>query len=254
LPLEFSVEDHIAVITVDNPPLNTFPDTFVEELRVIVDSFADLPNVRVAIITGSGTRSFTAGNDASGSKDTFAAARTNPRAVRNYVQALNDSAVPIVAAVNGYCLGHGMAIVSSCDIVVASTNASFGLPEIDVGSGNGQRFMREMFPRGHARHSFYTGERISAAEAYRLGAVFKLVEPDELMPEAFRIARTIAEKSPLAIRMFKQTVAWTDDMDLQTAYRFEGQATMALRRNPEGAAQMLEARRAFFAKRKPIFE
>jgi enoyl-CoA hydratase len=114
--------------------------------------------------------------------------------------------------------------------------------------------MRELFPRGHARHSFFTGEHIKAAEAYRLGAVFRLVEPDELMPEALRIARTIAEKSPLAIRMFKQTVAWTDDMDLQTAYRFEGQATMALRRTPEGAAQMLEARRAFFARRKPIFE
>lgn len=242
------------MITIDNPPLNTFPDTFVDQLRVTVDSFADDQNVRAAIITGSGRRSFTAGNDATDSMDRFAPSRPNPRAVRNYVQSLIDSAVPVIAAVNGYCLGHGMAIVSSCDIVIASTNASFGLPEINVGSGNGQRFMREMFPRGHARHAFYTGERVSAAEAYRLGAIFNLVEPDELMPEALRVARTIAEKSPLVIRMFKQTVAWTDDMDLQTAYRYEGQATMALRRNPEGAAQMLEARRAFFAKRKPVFE
>jgi enoyl-CoA hydratase len=254
VPLKVQRDGHIAIITFDDPPLNLFKESYCEELRIVIDSFADDSSVRVAVITGAGERSFTAGQDITGVKGSTPPPRENPRAVRNYVQALIDSAVPIIAAVNGYCLGHGIGIVANSDIVVASTNASFGLPEVNIGAGNGERFFRELFPKGHARHAFYTGERVSGEEAHRVGAVFRLVPPAELMTEAMKIATTISSKAPLLVRMFKETVKWTDDMDIQTAYRFEGQSTAALRRTPVGAQQMGEAREAFFEKREPVFE
>ena len=253
MPLSVETAGHVAVITIDNPPLNLFPDEYMDELRRAVDGFAVDDDVRVAIITGAGTRAFTAGKDVTAHKLAADPERENPRAVRNYIQALVDSAVPIIAAVNGVCLGHGIAIAASADIVLASTNARFGLPEINIGSGNGQRLLREMFPRGHARHAFYTGEYIDAEEAYRLGAVFQLYEPDELMAEAHKLAGTIAAKSPSMIRMFKDTVRWTEYLDMQTGYRFEGESWQALKRTPRGAAEMLEAKQSFFEKRAPRF-
>ena len=254
MPLRIDREDHVVVITIDNPPLNLFPDEYIDELRRIIDGLADDGDTHVALITGSGTRAFTAGKDVSEHKFTLDPARDNPRAVRNYIQAIVDCAVPVIAAVNGVCLGHGIAITAAADIVLASTNARFGLPEINIGSGNGQRLMRELFPRGHARHAFYTGEYISAEEAYRVGAVFSLHEPDDLMEEAMRLARTIASKSPSMMRMFKDTVRWTEHLDMETGYRFEGEAWYALKRDALAAAEMIEAKQSFFEKRPARFD
>lgn len=256
MPIHCDITNHIAIITIDNPPLNAFTADFVEQLAEIVDGFASNTDVRVAIITGAGSRSFTAGADIKAWSAPGAPPRRarNPRDVRNYLEALLDSAVPLVAAVNGYCLGHGIVILSGCDIVLASETAKFGLPEINVGVGNGYRMMRELFPRSHARHVFYTGEYVDAAEAYRIGAVYRLSAPEQLMEDAMKLAGTIAEKSPRAIRMFKEVARWGEEMDLQKGYRFEGQALKALVRDPAAAAELLEARAAFMGKRKPRFD
>jgi enoyl-CoA hydratase len=254
MPLQVVLENHVVVITIDNPPLNTLLNADIDQLRDTVDGFASDPKVRVAIITGSGTRSFTAGMDLAEMSFDSSSEPVNPRFARNYIQALRDASVPIIAAVNGYCLGHGIAIATSCDVVLASRNAEFGLPEINIGAGNGQRLMRELFPKGHARHAFFTGEYIPAEEAYRVGAIFGIYAPDQLMDAARTLADLIARKSPLSIRMFKETVKWSDEMDVQTGYRFEGEMTAKLRRSSEGAAEMLEARMAFFEKRAPNYD
>jgi len=256
MPLNYEVTDHIALITIDNPPVNAFTADFVEQLAETVDGFATKPDVRVAVITGAGTRAFTAGADIKAwSAPGVAPVRArNPRDVRNYVEALLDSAVPMIAAVNGYCFGHGIAISSSCDIVLASTNATFGLPEINVGAGNGYRMMRELFPRNHSRHAFFTGEHVSAEEAYRVGALYSLEKPENLLEAAMKIAHSIAAKSPRAVRMFKETVRWTESMEVQKGYRFEGQAFQNLTHDPAGAAELAEARSAFVAKRPPVFD
>ena len=215
MPLQVDTVDHVVTITIDNPPLNFLLDSDIDDLRGIVDGFAVDSNVRVAIITGAGVRSFTAGRDLSQNILESSSEPANPRIARNYIQALRDASVPIIAAVNGYCLGHGIAIASSCDVVLASTNAEFGLPEINIGAGNGQRLMRELFPKGHARRAFFTGEYIPAKEAYRVGAINALFAPEQQMEEAHSLAELVASKSPLSIRMIKETVKWSDDMDVR---------------------------------------
>jgi enoyl-CoA hydratase len=248
MPIRLEVEDYIAVITLDNPPLNLFEEDWCQTLEDIFDSFEARSDVRVAIITGTGERSFTAGLDRK------APSRDRRRAVRNYHQAIMDCAVPVIGAINGYTLGHGILIASAVDMLIGSENASFGLPEILTGAANGGRFFMRLFPPGFAHYAVYTGERIDAPEAYRLGALLKVVPPDELMNEAVALARSIAEKAPIGIRAHKISLRWVEEMDAQKGYEFEGEYhSRHFMSTPEGRAQAEEARLAFFERRKPNF-
>jgi enoyl-CoA hydratase len=111
-----------------------------------------------------------------------------------------------------------------------------------------------LFPRSHARRAYFTGEYIDAQEAYRVGAVYAVYPPDALMDEALAVARTIAEKSPSLIRLFKQTVNWTESMDPVSGYHYESQAFEVLRLQPAIGAELAKAREAFVEKRKPEFD
>ena len=255
MTLKLEVSDHIALITIDNPPLNLWSTDTSERLAEIFDSFMDDHDVRVAIITGAGERAFTAGQDLNEVRD--AKDKPKPGAFRQarwYLQAMQDCPVPIIGAVNGITLGHGIAICSGCDILVASDNARFGVPEIRVGLANGHRMLLEFFPKSLARYAFFTGEFIDAEEAYRVGAVLKLVRPDELLDAAYEVSEKIARNSPIALRLFKDTVRWTPDMDLQKGYRFEGERSRLARQDPAFRAQAAEAQAAFREKRSPNFD
>jgi enoyl-CoA hydratase len=254
MPLRVEVENHIAVITIDNPPLNVFPAEFSAQLPEIFDSFADDRDVRVVVVTGSGDRSFTAGADFKEMPFADKSRRARRRLPRNSHESILDCAVPVIVAVNGYCLGHGIGIVSAADIVIASTNASFGLPEINIGAANGYRRIRDFLPRGHARWAYYSGEYVSAEEAYRVGAVYSLERPEDLMPKAMSMAAVLAEKSPRALRLFKDTVKWTEEMGTQLGYRFEGEMFQAFMRDPAAVTEQEKVRQAFIAKRKPEFD
>jgi enoyl-CoA hydratase len=249
MPIRLEVDNHIAVITLDNPPLNIWEDDWSESLENIVDSFTERDDVRVAIMTGTGERAFTAGMNRKSPPQNM-----RKRSVRNYHQALLDCAVPIIGAINGYTLGHGVVIASALDMLIGSENASFGLPEINTGGANGGRFFMRLFPYGFAHWAVYTGERIDAQEAYRLGALLKVVPPADLMKEAMDLASLIAEKAPVGIRTSKLSLRWVENMDLQAGYEFEGEYhSRYYRGTPEGRAQAEEARRSFVERRKPNF-
>ena len=253
MPLDLNVEDHIAVLTINNPPLNLWSSAMSERLIEALDSFMGNHDVRVVVLTGVGDRAFTGGHDlneaaaGTGGVSSFRQARVD-------LQAMQDCPVPIVGAVNGYALGHGLAMCSGCDILIASEKAKFGVPEVKVGRSNGQRMMRELFPKGHARYAYFTGEFIDAEEAHRVGAVFRVVPHEQLMTEAMSIARTIARNSPTSIRLFKDTVRWTDSMDLQTGYRYEGERARSAREDPAYLKNEREAWAAFRDKREPNYE
>jgi enoyl-CoA hydratase len=252
MPIRLEVDDYIAVITLDNPPLNIWEEDWSETLEDIVDSFHGRDDVRVAIITGTGDRAFTAGLNVNPKNPSPRPMRR--RSVRNYHQALLDCAVPIIGAINGYTLGHGIVIASALDMLIGSENASFGLPEINTGGFNGGRFFMRLFPYGFAHYAVYTGERIDAHEAYRLGALLKVVPPADLMKEAMDLATLISEKAPLGIQTSKFSLKWVEDMDAQRGYEFEGEYHVRHYINtPEGAAQAEEARLAFVEKRTPNF-
>jgi enoyl-CoA hydratase len=153
----------------------------------------------------------------------------------------------VIAAVNGPALGAGLGFVSMCDIVVAVENATFGMTEINHGLLGGAAHLSYFVGRRKARELFLTGELITAEELFRLGAVRAVVPREQLMDCAHELARQLAAKSPIALRLAKESINRVDFLDLETAYRTEQDYTARLR----GFDDAAEARRAREENREP---
>ena len=162
---------------------------------------------------------------------------------------MHRNPLPVIAAVHGFVLGGGIGIAGAADIVVAAEDASFGVPEIDRGAMGGGAHLQRLFPLQKVRHMYFTGEPITAAEAYRLGAVERVVPRAKLREAALAIARKIASKSPAMIKLAKESLNGIEDGDLEDKYRWEqGFTLQAIRQCRFG-----ETRKAFVEKRDPRF-
>jgi enoyl-CoA hydratase len=249
------IKDHIATVTMDRPPVNAMSQSLVEAMAAAFDSFDDLPEVRVAILTGAG-KCFCAGADlkargsASKTPRRPGAQRIYSRAGREAFNSIMECPVPVIGAINGPALGGGLCMAAACDILVAAENATIGLPEVDVGLLGGGRHAQRMFGVYKARMLMFTGQRVTGAELYRRGIVEQCVPADKLMDAAIEIARTIAEKSPLAVRMAKKNMATVEFMNIRDGYRYEQDGTNSLIHSDDSK----EAVRAFLEKRKPAFK
>jgi enoyl-CoA hydratase len=164
--------------------------------------------------------------------------------------AIHDCPVPVIAAAHGFVLGGGIGIVGSCDVIFASEDATFGLPEIDRGALGAASHLLRMFPIQKVRRMLYSGEPISAQEAYRLGALEAVVKREELRDVARELAGKIAEKSPKAVRLAKESLNGIELLDVKRSYRFEQGFTLELYTSPDSQ----EARDAFVEKRDASFE
>jgi enoyl-CoA hydratase len=164
--------------------------------------------------------------------------------------AITDCAVPVIGAINGPAIGAGLAFAACCDIIIASENASFGATEINVGLLGASAHVSLLVGRHKAREMFFTGEMVSAAELQRLGAVRAVVPRAELDATARELAKTLASKSPLAMRLAKASMNQVEDLPLKEAYRIEQTYTERLVKFEDSA----EARAAFFEKREPIWK
>jgi enoyl-CoA hydratase len=247
-----SVEDYVAVVTMDRPPVNAQNAAFRDEITRIFDSMSDDDNVRAIILTGSGNM-FSAGADIKERRGIKADAgfyRRHNRITRESFYAIMECEKPVIGAINGPALGAGLALAASCDILVASENAVLGMPEIDVGLMGGAKFINMLFPRSKARRMLLTGERVPGPELYRLGVVEACVPRERLMEPAMEIARQIASKSPLAVKVTKQALNTTDNLSLRDGYRYEQDLTVAMSHTEDAA----EAQAAFVEKRKPVFK
>ena len=246
------VADGIATVTFDRPPVNAQNARTREELIRVFDTISDRDDVRVAILTGAGNM-FSAGADLKERVDMAHEpgdyVRHN-RLVREFFYAVTDCAKPVIAAVNGPAIGAGFVLTLACDIMIASDNAYFSMPEINVGLAGGARFLMEHVGRSRARSLYFTGRRISAAELYRLGVIEACPPRDALMDAALDIARDIAAKSPLAVRHIKRALNTIEELPVRDAYRFEQSVTVELSRTEDAR----EAQRAFVEKRKPVFK
>jgi enoyl-CoA hydratase len=157
--------------------------------------------------------------------------------------------VSVISAVHGYCLGGGIGLAGSSDLVLAPEDASFGLPEIDRGAMGGATHAMRMFGVQRARHMLLTGESLSAQEAYRLGGVFAVVPREKLRDAALELAAKIASKSPRAVRLAKQALNGIELLDVKQSYRFEQGFTLELYTSPDSQ----ESRDAFVEKRDAQF-
>ena len=250
--IKVDIADHVAVVTMDNAPVNTYSRAFIDELIETFDELNDTPAVRVVVITGRG-KIFSAGADIKNRAnvgdvkgETYRHLRRN-REVSNCIMEMNK---PVIAAVNGPALGAGMGPVVAADIVLASDNAVFGLPEIDIGLMGGVSHVISLFPKSLARRMVLTGYRVPAAEAYRRGIIEACVPLDQLMDEAMAIARTIAKKSPKALALAKRAINTVEHMPLRDGYRFEQNLTVEMTRHEDSK----EAMRAFVEKRPAVFK
>ena len=175
-------------------------------------------------------------------------ARAN-RLIREGFYCIMECSKPVIAAVNGAALGAGFVLVSCCDIALAADHAVFAMPEIDVGLAGGAGFLQRILPMSKTRRLLLTGERVPSAELYRLGVLEASVPAAELMPAAMDLARQIAAKSPIAVRMTKDTFGTVENLALRDGYRLEQRVTVELSKT----ADAREAQRAFVEKRKAVF-
>lgn len=256
--IKTAISNYIATVTIDRPPVNAMNKQMFEEIQAAFDALNNRADVRAAVFTGAG-KCFCAGADMKARSSSLEGAQQAPRpgamwahsrAAREAFHAILECSVPVIGAINGPALGGGLALAASCDILIASENAVIGLPEIDVGLLGGGRHCQRLFGVYKARKMMYTGERIGAAELYRRGIVEQVVAPDKLMEATHALARNIADKSPIAIRLAKHAMNTIEFMDLRDGYRFEQNMTHDL----SGSEDAKEAARAFVEKRKPVFQ
>ena len=250
--IEVAISDYIAVVTMNRPPVNAQNAQFRDEIIEAFDSLSDRDDVRVAILTGAG-KVFCAGADI---KERIGLVKQpgdywrHNRGAREYANAIRECKKPVIAAVNGAALGAGFGMMAACDIMLASDNAVFGMPEIDVGLAGGCAFISRLFSKSRGRRIVFTGERFSAQELYRLGVIECCVPREQLMDEAMKIARSIAGKSPLAIKLAKEAYNVVENMPQRDGYRYEQNITEQLSHTEDAR----EAQRAFSEKRKPVFK
>jgi enoyl-CoA hydratase len=250
--LAVHVDEGVATVTFDRPPVNAIDRASMDELREIFTGFEADRSVRAAIFTSAGTRAFIAGVDLSTVGDrqdeVLPGEMIDPgRPAREAMWAITDCAVPVIAAVNGPAIGAGLAFAACCDIILASETATFGTTEINVGLLGASAHVSSLVGRHKAREMFFTGELVPAADLHRIGAVRAVVPAAELLPTARALAATLAAKSPIAMRMAKASMNHVEGLPLKEAYRIEQTYTDRLVRFEDST----EAREAFFAKRDP---
>lgn len=244
-------EDGIAVVSLANPPVNAHSQLLLAEVAWTFDTISDREDIKVAILTGSG-KCFCAGADIKERMESVPKPGDhwqNSRRAREAYHSIMECQKPVIAAINGPALGGGLALVASCDILLASELGCLGLPEINVGLLGGGRHAQRLFSHSRLRRMMLTGLRVFGPELYRLGVVEQCVSPDELMEVVLDLAREIAQKSPVAIKLAKQGLNQIEEMSLRDGYRFEQNMTAEVRKS----ADSKEAMQAFIEKRKPIF-
>ena len=248
--LRFELHGHVALVTLDRPKVNALSRQMRGEVIAAFDEISARDDIRCAVLTGAGS-TFCAGADLKDRPDQDIPGDflEHNRITRETGNAIRECAKPVIAAVNGPALGAGLGLMASCDIFYASENATFGMPEINVGLAGGASMLNTLFGRSTMRRMFYTGVRLTAAELLERSVIEKVTTPEDLVPTAMEVAQEIASKSPIAIRYAKQAMTLVEHMPQRDAYRMEQNYTMALSQTEDAK----EARMAFLEKREPKF-
>ncbi len=253
MTVEIRLEDGILWAKINRPEsLNAINEEVVAGLKKVVNTVKEDKSVRVVVVTGEG-KAFSAGADIKMfSKSTTFQARQVVEDLGKVLEEFEDLAVPVIAAVNGIALGGGCELAMACDIIIASENARFGQPEINLGiipgAGGTQRLAR-LIGWKKAMELCLTGRIISAQEAYELGLVNKIVPHDKLLEEVKKIAEAIKLKSPYAVMLVKQSVNRGFKASLNNGLRYEREA-FSLSFSSSDAKEGISA---FTEKREPKF-
>jgi enoyl-CoA hydratase len=239
-------ERGIAEVVVDVPPVNALTVAGWFELADTITAAGKEPETRVVVLRSEG-KGFNAGVDIKEMQNTegFSALIGANKGCFAAFAAVYDCPVPVIAAVNGFCVGGGIGLAGNADIVVASDDAFFGLPEVDRGALGAATHLARLVPQHKMRAMVYTGATATAAELHAFGSVLQVVPRDQLRDAAFAVAADIAAKSPTVMRAAKESLNGIDLWDVKRSYRFEQGFTFEL--NLSGVSD--ELRDAFVEKR-----
>ena len=232
-----TVRGHIAEVVIDHPPVNALPSAGWQLLATEIRALGENPQVHVVVLRAAG-RGFNAGVDikkiqADGAAELVAVSRGCYAAFA----AVYECAVPVIAAVHGFCLGGGVGLAGTADIVIASDDATFGLPEVDRGALGAATHLLRLVPQHKARAMMYTSATATAAELHAFGSVLAVVPQDKLRVAALDLAAEVAAKDPSVIRLAKAAFNGIDPQDVKRSYRYEQGFTYEL--NLSGVADRL---------------
>lgn len=247
-------EEGVYLLTVNRPKvLNALNLAMLKEIGAAAAQVAEDREARALILTGAGEKAFVAGADIAAMKE-YTALEGKELSITgiNAFRSLENLHIPVIAAVNGFCLGGGCELAMSCDWIIASEKAVFGQPEVKLGVtpgfGGTQRLPR-LVGRAMAMELLTTGRNVKADEAKQIGLVTKVVSAEALMDEALKTAALIAANGPVAVRFAKEAVQRGQDLDLDNACLLESEVfaiSFATDDQKEGMAAFVEKRKAVF--------
>jgi len=249
------INEGILTITISRPKaLNALNTPTLKELEHAIGEAEINKDAKVLIITGSGEKAFVAGADiAEMSELPTVGGREMVMLGQRIFSRIENIDKPVIAAINGFALGGGCELAMSCDFRIASENAKFSQPEVNLGiipGWGGTQRMPRLVGKSMAKYLMMTGEMIDVTEALRIGLVDKVVPQAELMERVRVIARLIMKKAPMAVRMVKRSINHGLDMDLASGVFYEVETyTTAF-----ATADRVEGMKAFLAKREAAFE
>ncbi len=242
MPISHSVGDGIAEVVMDHPPVNALTVAGWFELADVITRLGRDPGVRALVLRAEG-RGFNAGVDIKEMQATegFDALLGANKGCFAAFAAVYECEVPVIAAVHGFCLGGGIGLVGNADVIIASEDATFGLPEVDRGALGAATHLARLVPQHRMRAMVYTAKPATAAELHHYGSVLEVVPRQQLRDAAMAVARDIAAKSGVVLRAAKQSLNGIDPVDVKRSYRYEQGFTFEL--NLSGVAD--RARDAF---------
>jgi enoyl-CoA hydratase len=247
-------DGRVAVVTIDNPPVNALKAALLEELEAELLRLDEDAGVGAIVLGGGGERAFVAGADIKEfpSLRERAAEDGSPRGIQKIGARMDGMRTPIVAAIRGYCLGGGLELAMACDIRVAAEDAQLGQPEIKLGlipGGGGTQRLPRFVGLGRAMLLNMTGDFIDGRTAYEWGLVERVVPREEVREAALEIARSIAARSPVAIGVLRELARTTRDLPIEEGLRREAEGFRRCLASEDG----LEGVTAFIEKREPVF-
>ncbi len=240
--------DGIAEVVIDVPPVNALSSKGWFELADIVTELGKDSDSRVLVLRAEG-KGFCAGIDIKEVQADPGTIISVNRGCAAAFAAVYDCEVPVVAAVHGFCVGGGIGLVGNADVIVASDDATFGLPEVDRGALGAATHLARLVPQHKMRAMVYLAENATAAELHSYGSVYGVVDRDALADAAREVAERIAAKSSTIIRRAKESLNGIDPVDVKRSYRFEQGFTYELSLGSDAD----EARQAFVDKREADF-
>ncbi len=256
MSLEFltcDIEQHVAVVTINRPPVNPLNSKVFKELVTIFNELEENSQVRVIILTGSGEKAFVAGADINEMADLDLVGMMNMNRVsREAFSKIENASKPVIAAINGLALGGGLELALACDLRICSEKAKFAFPEVGLGiipGGGGTQRLQKIVGQGIAKELLYFGDMFDANRALELHIVNKVVPGEELLATAKQWAEKLAQKPPVALRMLKIAVNAGSNADLETGLTLEASSFA----NAFSTEDRKEGLKAFVEKRKPVY-